>query len=99
MGTFRNISYIVRLWKAGRPDWNILVLSINSSESFVMVHMISHLLSWYICCNLRGPSGERIVYDVPERTKLELQVRRGVGQAAHASNNPHVNCLLCINSE
>jgi hypothetical protein len=76
MGTFRNMSYIVRLWKTGRPDWNILVLPINSSESSLIVQMISDLLSWRICCILLGPSGERIVYDVPEGTEHELQVRR-----------------------
>jgi len=27
---------------------------------------------------------------VPGRTELELQLRRGVGQAAHIRNNPHV---------
>jgi len=35
-------------------------------------------------CILRGPGGERIVDVVPGRTEPELQLRRGVGQAAHA---------------
>jgi hypothetical protein len=39
------------------------------------------------CCILRGPGGERIV-----ETDLELQLRRGVEQAAHTRNNPHVKC-------
>ena len=44
------------------------------------------------CCILRGPGGERIVDDAPGGTELELQLRRGVGQAAHTRNNPHVKC-------
>ena len=35
------------------------------------------------CCILRGPGGERIVDIVPGVMELELQLRRGVGQAAH----------------
>jgi hypothetical protein len=42
------------------------------------------------CCILRGPGGERIVDIVPGGTELELQLRRGDGQAAHTRNNPHV---------
>ena len=45
------------------------------------------------CCILRGPGGERIVDIVPGGTELELQLRRGVGQAAHTLNNPHVKCV------
>jgi hypothetical protein len=30
-----------------------------------------------------GPSGERIMHVVPRGTELELQLRRGVGQASH----------------
>ena len=33
---------------------------------------------------LRGPGGERVVDIVPGGTELELQLRWGVGQAAHA---------------
>jgi len=44
------------------------------------------------CCILRGPGGELIVDIVSEGTELELQLRRGVGQAAHTRNNPHVKC-------
>ena len=44
------------------------------------------------CCIPRGPGGERIVDIVPGGTELELQLRRGVGQAAHTRNNPHVKC-------
>ena len=36
------------------------------------------------CCILRGPGRERIVDIVPGGTELELQLRRGVWQAAHA---------------
>ena len=36
------------------------------------------------CCILCGPGGERIVDIVPGGTELELQLRWGVGQAAHA---------------
>jgi len=43
-------------------------------------------------CILPGPGGERIVDVVPGGTELELQLRRGVGQAAHTRNNPHVKC-------
>jgi hypothetical protein len=38
------------------------------------------------------PVGERIVDIVPGGTELEIQLRRGVGQAAHTRNNPHVMC-------
>ena len=40
------------------------------------------------CCIPRGPSGERIVDIVPGGTELELQLRRGVGKAAHTRNSP-----------
>jgi len=53
--------------------------------------MISDLLSWYICCILRGPGGERVVDVFLGETELELQLRPGDGQAAHFRNNPHVN--------
>ena len=36
-----------------------------------------------VCSILVGPGGERIVDVVPGGTKLELQLRRGDGQAAH----------------
>ena len=45
------------------------------------------------CCIPRGPGGERIVDIVPGGTELELQLRRGVGKAAHTLNNPHVKCV------
>jgi len=45
-----------------------------------------------ICCVLRGPGGKRIVDVVPGGTELQLKLRRTVGQAAHACNNPHVKC-------
>ena len=43
-------------------------------------------------CILRDPGGESIVDVVPGGTELELQLRRGVGQAPHTHNNPHVKC-------
>ena len=51
-----------------------------------------HSLRKYIslCCILRGPGGERIMDFVPRGTELELQLRRGVGQATHICNNLHV---------
>jgi hypothetical protein len=42
--------------------------------------------------SLPGPGKERMVDIVPGGTELELQLRRGVGQAAHIRNNPHVKC-------
>jgi len=42
------------------------------------------------CCILLGPGGERIVDIVSGGAELELQLRRGDGQAAHTRNNPHV---------
>ena len=49
--------------------------------------------SFVYCCIMRGPGGERIAYVVPGGTELEiLGLRRGVGQAAHTHNNPHVKC-------
>jgi hypothetical protein len=47
----------------------------------------------FLCCILRGPGGERIVDIVPGGTELELQLRRGVGQASLTRNNPHVTCI------
>jgi hypothetical protein len=35
-------------------------------------------------CILRGPSGKHVVDIVPGGTELELQLRRGVGQATHS---------------
>jgi len=43
-------------------------------------------------CILHGPSGQHIMDVVPGGTELELQLRRGVEQAAHTRNNPHINC-------
>jgi len=43
-----------------------------------------------LCCILHGPGGERIMDVVPRGTELELQLRRGVGQAAHICNNLHI---------
>jgi len=43
-------------------------------------------------CILGGPGGERIMDVFPRGTELELQLRRGVGQASHTCNNPHVKC-------
>jgi hypothetical protein len=44
------------------------------------------------CCILGGPGGERIMDVVPRGTELELQLRQGVGQASHTSNNLHIKC-------
>ena len=41
---------------------------------------------------MRGPGVERIMDVVPGGTELELKLRRGVGQAAHTRNSPHVKC-------
>jgi len=46
-----------------------------------------------VCCILRGPGGERILDIVPGGTEPELQLRQGVGKAAHIRNNPHVECV------
>ena len=46
------------------------------------------------CCILGGPGGERIMDVVPRGTELELQLRRGIGQASHTCNNPHVKCTV-----
>jgi hypothetical protein len=43
-----------------------------------------------ICCIWCGPSEKRIMDIVPGGNELKLQLRRGVGQAAHTHNNPHV---------
>jgi hypothetical protein len=43
-------------------------------------------------CILRGAGEERIMDVVPRGTELELQLRRGVGQAAHNRSNPHFKC-------
>jgi hypothetical protein len=45
-------------------------------------------------CILRSPGGECIVDIVPGGMELKLQLRRGVGQAAHTRNNPHVKCIV-----
>ena len=44
------------------------------------------------CCILRRSGAERILDVVPGGTGFELQLRGGVGQAAHTRNNPHVKC-------
>jgi hypothetical protein len=45
------------------------------------------------CCILCGPGGERIVdVDLGGGRSSNLRLRRGVGQAAHIRNNPHVKC-------
>jgi hypothetical protein len=44
------------------------------------------------CCILHSPGGERGVDIVLGGTELELQLRRGVGQAAHTRNDTHINC-------
>ena len=46
------------------------------------------------CCILGGPGGERIMDVVPRGTELELQLRRGIGQASHTCNNPQVKCTV-----
>jgi hypothetical protein len=54
---------------------------------------IQPIVQWVLwCCILRGPGEERIVDVVPRGTELELQLRRGIGQAAHTRNNPLVKC-------
>jgi hypothetical protein len=35
---------------------------------------------------------EHIADIAPGGTELELKLRRGAGQAAHARNNPHIRC-------
>jgi len=46
------------------------------------------------CFILRDPCGECILDVVPGGTELELQLRRGVGQAAHTTvNNADTNEL------
>ena len=46
-----------------------------------------------MCCILCGLCGERVLDIVPGGMELELQLRRGVGKAAHTRNNPHVKCV------
>jgi hypothetical protein len=43
-----------------------------------------------VCCILGGPGGERIIDVVPRVTELEIQLRRGVGQASHTCKNSHI---------
>jgi hypothetical protein len=54
--------------------------------------LVEKLIVPYKCPALCGPGGERIVDVVPGATELELQLSRGLGQAAHTRNNPHVKC-------
>jgi hypothetical protein len=51
------------------------------------------LLRKSTCCILCGLCGERVLDIVPGGMELELQLRRGVGKAAHTRNNPHVKCV------
>jgi len=43
----------------------------------LMVQLTGDLLSWHICCILRGPGAESIVDVVPGGTEIELQVKTG----------------------
>jgi hypothetical protein len=52
------------------------------------VHEVAHFL--LTCCILHGPDGERILDVIPGGMELKLKLRRGVGQAAHTCNNPHI---------
>jgi hypothetical protein len=69
------------------------VLAPNSFQSIWLIpwKFLTKARKMSLCCILRGPGGERIVDIVPGGTDLELQLIRGVGQAAHTRNNPHVN--------
>ena len=53
-------------------------------------YLCLNFLEQTFCCILHGPGGESIIDVVPRGMELELQLRRGVWQAAHARNNPHV---------
>jgi hypothetical protein len=54
---------------------------------------VHHLEAWGLwCCILGGPGEEHIMDVVPRGTELELQLRRGVGQAPHTCSSPHIKC-------
>jgi hypothetical protein len=53
------------------------------------------------CYILGGPGGERIKDVVTKGTELELQLRRGVGQASHTCNKlgrPHTLAIIPTSS-
>jgi hypothetical protein len=55
----------------------------NGSQDSVSSSTVLFNYRMYMCCILLGRGGERIVDTVPGGKALELQLRRGVGQAAH----------------
>jgi hypothetical protein len=59
---------------------------------FFTSYLYSNTTRYTVCCILRGRGEGRIVDIVTGGTKLEIQLRRGDGQAAHTRNNPHVKC-------
>ena len=64
----------------------------NISKKYRVISTSTNVKNFQVqCCILRGPSG--IVDIVPGGMDLELQLRRGIGQAAHTRNNPHVKCI------
>jgi len=62
-----------------------------SIEDFKACHAwVSGFKEQFSYCILGGPSVERIMDVVPRGMELELQLRRGVAQASHTCNNPHI---------
>jgi hypothetical protein len=79
------------------PMWNtccyIKKICISSTQCFDVFHtFLTKKAVISPCCILRGPGGEHNVDVVPGGTEFELKLRRGVWQAAHTRNNPHVKC-------
>ena len=85
---------ITRPEESYRP-WCVVVCDLETlriGAPYIYIYDISSLRVKYRtlvrlnkCCILRRPGGERIMDNVPGGTELELQLRRGVGQAANFS--------------
>jgi len=87
---------IVRVLSKDQPhtavNEKVAVLSQMYQKKKYKIFLGEKTVCLFLCCILRAPGGERIVDIAPGGTELELQLRRGVGQAAHTRNNPHVKC-------
>jgi hypothetical protein len=82
-----------RRHNTAKPAWKMITSGKNRRLT-KSVTGVNYYVCVYrtVCCMLRVPGGERIVDIVPGWTELEHRLRRGIGQATNAHNNPHVKC-------
>ena len=71
--------------------WNCILIYNAYNE---ILRQVTLLLYLYIILLYPGQSHvERIMDVIPRGTELELQLRRGVGQALYTCNNIHIKCI------